>query len=91
MKTLTIITLMTFSLINPVFSQDYFATYEIPFLGTSQEIQIIVKSETKYKYYVNMLSFDSNNPKGGVIVDQRTHNNFTKTLAEAKAKLKVLD
>jgi len=87
MKYLKLITIIVALIaINNVNAQEFFAEYNSTYFNKINTINIDVETEYKYDLYVNMYSLDLNAETGGIIIDEKTNNNFINSLTLAKSK-----
>jgi hypothetical protein len=67
-------------------AQEKFTSYENTYVGKSYEIQISSKEKEKFTLYIDAMSLDRTHEKGGISIDQKNHQDFLNSLAEAKLK-----
>jgi len=80
-------TLIMCSVMNIVtFGQEKYTSYDNLYSLSKYDVEISSKDSTTYRLYVNMMSLDKIFKSGGVIIDENSHEKFTKTLLESQVK-----
>jgi len=67
-------------------AQEEFTSYDNTYIGKTYDIQISVKEKDKFSLYIDAMSLDRMHETGGIIIDQKQHQDFLNALAEAKEK-----
>jgi hypothetical protein len=67
--------------------QDKFAAYDNTFISKSYEIKISAKEKEKFSLYIDAMSLDNTHEKGGIIIDQKQHQEIISAISEAKLKI----
>lgn len=71
-----------------VYSQENFSTYRNEYTKATYNIQIAKNKDNTFRLYIDAMSLDKSNPKGGIIIDEKDYNNFVNYLIKSKDKYK---
>ena len=85
-KNVTLIGIILLTLVLNVKAQDKFTTYDNSYAKKTYDIQISLKDNDKFTFYIEAMSLDKLHEKGGFMVDDKKYQGFIDALNEAKSK-----
>jgi uncharacterized protein (DUF1330 family) len=85
-KNATLIGIILLTLGLNVNAQDKFTTYDNAYAKKTYDIQISLKDNDKFTFYIDAMSLDNLHEKGGFMVDDKKYQGFIDALTEAKSK-----
>jgi hypothetical protein len=86
-RSINVLTFVIFTLtISQSTAQEKFTSYDNTYVGKTYEIKISSKEKDKFSLYIDAMPLDKLHKNGGIIIDQKQHQDFINALTTAKAK-----